>query len=196
MRRLPPTRFIPQDAVPLTVDGADAIVYLYDHRGDQPCAIAYAGKANRPAWHRIYSSRDKAERLSREWLTGIAAAQVAEQQRRAELRAAKAQGHPYQIGDIFHHSWGWEQTNCDYYQVTAVTKGTVTIRKIAAKDANTDTGNSMACCLLPAPGRFLSDAEPIVKHPQTTDGKNWHIAMEYGWCDKWNGRPNYCSWYA
>lgn len=138
MRRLPPTRFIPQDAVPLTVDGADAIVYLYDHRGDQPCAIAYAGKANRPAWHRIYSSRDKAERLSREWLTGIA----------------------------------------------------------AAKDANTDTGNSMACYLLPAPGRFLSDAEPIVKHPQTTDGKNWHIAMEYGWCDKWNGRPNYCSWYA
>ena len=21
---------------------------------------------------------------------------------------------PYKVGDILHHSWGWEQTNCDF----------------------------------------------------------------------------------
>jgi hypothetical protein len=38
-----------------------------------------------------------------------------------------------QPGDIYVNSWGYDQTNIDYYQVVKRTPGTVTIRKIGVE---------------------------------------------------------------
>ena len=38
---------------------------------------------------------------------------------------------PYKAGDIVHTSWGWEQTNVDFYVVTRVTAARVWVREIA-----------------------------------------------------------------
>lgn len=49
-------------------------------------------------------------------------------------------------GDVFYDSWGYEQTNIDYYQVVAVKGLSVTFRRIAAsiKEDSFMSGNKVA----------------------------------------------------
>ena len=46
--------------------------------------------------------------------------------------------HGVEVGDIFYTSWGYEQTNVDFFQVTAVTAKMATVRKISEKRDETD----------------------------------------------------------
>lgn len=39
--------------------------------------------------------------------------------------------HPYKVGDIVNTSWGYDQTNVDFFVVTRVTAARVWVRKIA-----------------------------------------------------------------
>lgn len=39
----------------------------------------------------------------------------------------------FKVGDIFVESWGYEQTNVDFYQVIKVNKASVVLRKIGSK---------------------------------------------------------------
>lgn len=50
------------------------------------------------------------------------------------------------VGDIFYTSWGYEQTNLDFYQVVGlVGKVTVKLRKIA-KDTTEQFRDAWLCC--------------------------------------------------
>lgn len=52
----------------------------------------------------------------------------AEKERRSEIR--KNFKNPFKVGEIFYDSWGWEQTNIDFYQIVEVKLKSVVIRKI------------------------------------------------------------------
>lgn len=63
------------------------------------------------------------------------------------------------IGDVLHSSWGWEQTNNDYYEVVAIKgKRTVILREIAS--SYKETGH-LCGERKPLPGKFIS--EPFEK---------------------------------
>ena len=40
------------------------------------------------------------------------------------------------VGDVFKSSWGYGQTNVDFYQVTALTKKGVKVREIAGREVD------------------------------------------------------------
>lgn len=135
----------------------------------------------------------------------------------AKERKAKAKGqfkNPYNIGDILHHSWGYDQTNCDFYQVVGVKKASVVLRKIGATTVPGSEG-FMSESLLPVKDAFLEKATQALtrfdhditpENPTITkrvsfyvkeDGSlRYYIPVPYGWCDLWNGKPQYSSWYA
>lgn len=73
-------------------------------------------------------------------------------------RAILANRHDYKPGDVLSAVWGYEQTNVDYYEVTAITPGTVTVRKIASEK----NGNMSGHCA-PMPGEFIG--EPMTRRP-------------------------------
>lgn len=62
------------------------------------------------------------------------------------------------VNDVLVASWGYEQTNIDYYQVVKlIGKASVSIRPIAKrKTANLD--NSMVGTCLPIPDQFIGEA--------------------------------------
>lgn len=62
---------------------------------------------------------------------------------------------PFQIGQIFYHSWGWEQTNIDFYQVVAIKPKSVVVRRIA-EEVERYSGD-MAEYVLPVKDKFVSD---------------------------------------
>lgn len=95
------------------------------------------------------------------------------------------------IGDIFYNSWGYGQTNIDWYQVVDVspTGKTVKVRPIAGKIKET---GFMSGETVPLKNKFTG---PVKQKKIRVSGKEVNLPMEHGWCPKWDGRPKGCSWY-
>ena len=135
--------------------------------------------------------------------------------RKAKKAAARARfANPYKMGDILHHSWGYDQTNCDFYQVVEVKKASVVLRPIGAKVVEGSEG-FMSCSLMPEKDAFIEkrshalskfDKPITLENPtilkrvgfyvQEDDSLKYYIPVPYGWCDLWKGKAEYSSWYA
>lgn len=59
--------------------------------------------------------------------------------------------HTVEVGDVFYESWGYDQTNSDFYQVVAVTPKSVRIRMINARRV----GEGHQARLVPDVGNFV-----------------------------------------
>lgn len=57
-----------------------------------------------------------------------------------------------EVGDIFYASWGYDQTNIDYYVVVALTPKRVKIRAIGTQSTGEDRQH-----VIPDPTRFLDE---------------------------------------
>lgn len=145
-------RYIPDGATPQTRDGVDAIVYWYTLKNGQPGGVAYHGNAVKSDWFFRFRSEDARQKRTEEFFDQWKAHAVTMQER-AQKRTAYR--HTLKIGDILKASWGYDQTNVDYYEVTAIVSGqTVEVREIGA--ISHDTGWLQGDCV-PSPGRYLSD---------------------------------------
>lgn len=136
--------------------------------------------------YRDEAGRDKALKEQQERLDYAA-------MKRAEVRAERAKPHAFKVGDILVCSWGWEQTNVDFYTVTATTPHTVELAPIASGLTENGTGNSMAGYKMPeVPPRIVS--EERTKHRANASGSV--KITDYSWAQMWDGREKYTSWYA
>jgi hypothetical protein len=104
--------------------------------------------------------------------------------------------HGLKVGDIVYSSWGWEQTNIDFYEVVAVPSDkTVRLRELKA--VRTESSPlAMSGTTVPLPNEYASD-EILLKKvgPGYRDGMIW-VNFKYGGGSKWDGKPMSCSWYA
>ena len=113
-------------------------------------------------------------------------------------------------GDILHHSWGYDQTNCDFYEVVAVKGLMVDLRKISHHEVS-GGGAAMSSMVMPDKGQYVDNSlnalndgrvgpdEPIRKRVQAYlngDKLEYYIRAKYGCCRLWDGNPCYESWYA
>lgn len=112
-------------------------------------AKGYQGKAAKPAWHYRFSTPERLAAHVARWDEKLQAVEQAKVDRRAQR---KAEGHRLQVGDVLRASWGYEQTNIDYFQVTRVSAASVWIRPIA-QDSREDQGWLRGSCV-PVKGRF------------------------------------------
>ena len=88
------------------------------------------------------------------YLTGINVKRTLEKM--TEIKPYIEPKHNIKIGDIFYNSWGYDQTNIDFYQVVATTAKTITLRAI--KSSNNDyNAYYMTGSKLPAKDNFCSD---------------------------------------
>lgn len=134
--------------------------------------------------------------------------------RELRQRAKSQYQNPYKLGDILHHSWGYDQTNCDFYQVVEVKKASVVLRKIGSE---TVPGSEGFMCerVMPVKDAFvekgthaltkytdnITPQNPTITkrvcfHVQEDGTLKYYISVPYGWCDLWEGKPEYSSWYA
>jgi hypothetical protein len=75
------------------------------------------------------------EERRNEWATEIVTKhnimKAAQQQRKEEKKNALNEfGNPFKIGDVFFNSWGYEQTNIDFYQVVEAKGKSLVFRAI------------------------------------------------------------------
>ena len=70
----------------------------------------------------------------------------------AKVKEAKPvkRNHNVKVGDVFYTSWGYEQTNCEFYEVVGVRGSHVLIHRLASADAGGEAG-AMSGRITPLP---------------------------------------------
>lgn len=97
-----------------------------------------------------------------------------------------------QPGQIYVESWGYDQTNIDFYQVVSVKGASALIRAI---EQNTTETGFMSGKTFPVKDHFKSGL--IRKRVMNYgDGRPSFSGCAHGWLTLWDGTPQGCSWYA
>jgi len=126
---------------------------VYAQRAPRLVAMAFGGKRSKPDWHYLFKDEARLNAKIEETLRALMASDVA----KAERKAERARSHDVKVGDIFRCSWGYDQTNIDYYEVTRVIgERMVEITPIAQEREET---HYMQGECVPVPGKYTGDPQ-------------------------------------
>lgn len=123
------------------------------------------------------------------------------QERHLARREAKRQAratfeNPYKVGDFLYSSWGYDQTNREFYQILEVRPTALFVREV--RQAVTErTGHDSWNCV-PVPGDFRDRDKDHIGGQWLTiqvypDGQHTIPSPIHGGLYKWDGRPLYAS---
>lgn len=119
------SRYVPREYTNvITREGLNGIVYA-----GGLAAIAYKGKSSKHAWHYSFKNAQQMDTIIEEFFSDIAKHQKRITDRREQKKNFVTCLQP---GDILYTSWGYEQTNTEFFQVLTVKGNTVTVREISA----------------------------------------------------------------
>jgi hypothetical protein len=106
------------------------------------------------------------------------------------------------IGQIFRRSWGYDQTNVDYFQVVALKAKTVVVREINHAQVKGSEG-FMSCNVVPVKDSFIETSlARQVKVGINHDGNEVLVVGPKKWAHLVPANTDgtyphtYCSWYA
>lgn len=134
--------FIPKGSTKIADKASDAVAYVYTTRGDRPAAAVFFGKQAKPVFHYSYRSEAERERCIRKTFADRQATGTYRQEYRDKSKAeAEAMRAKVQVGDIFRTSWGYDQTNVEFFEVTEVRGAYATLREIACASHSAGMGS-------------------------------------------------------
>jgi len=97
-------------------------------------ALGFRGRSIKPTFNYVFRTETERQAYVDRFFASILNDSVRKTERQARRKALASQGHSLKVGDILVSSWGYEQTNIDYYQVTElIGKTMVEIRQIKAE---------------------------------------------------------------
>jgi hypothetical protein len=109
-----------------------------------------------------------------------------------EAERIKKNNESYKVGAIMSSSWGYDQTNIDFYEIVKITDKTIwliEIGKIKGQETSFMTNTVM-------PNKEVKVGKMFHRKLCWTEGKIAGCSIEYGWCSIWNGQPETESHYA
>jgi hypothetical protein len=98
-------------------DGSLVVIYTRPELAPKCFLLAFSGTAGKTTAHYSYRTVEQAERYAADFLAGRYSHRARVEERRAERQAFRTSLKP---GAVLVNTWGYDQTNVDYYQVTAV----------------------------------------------------------------------------
>lgn len=170
-----------------------AFVYLYE-RADKFIVIAYYGKRTKAEFH--FNYRSEAERAKKVGLffKGCAAMEQYKAERAAAARAANTNA-GLKVGQVFVSSWGYDQTQVNYYEVVAlVGAASAKVRPVKCEALEGSEG-SMSQKVMPSAEADRFSGEAFIAKVSGGSLRSSKIAGRGG-ASAWEGAPNYNSWYA
>lgn len=171
-------------------DGSLAIIFSKAELLPKCFMLAFAGTAGKTTAHYSYRTVEQAEQAATTFITGRQARAERKGQRKSERAAFKT---TLQVGAVLVNSWGYDQTNVDYYQVVAVsaTGRSVTIRQIGAR-AVEDGPVALSGSCWPLANEFTGPPmRKIVGEGNSVKIHDWG-----SWAHPWEPKPDRWSAYA
>tara|TARA_Y100001951_G_scaffold76194_1_gene63354 strand:- start:260 stop:844 length:585 start_codon:yes stop_codon:yes gene_type:complete len=94
----------------------------------------------------------------------------------------------FEVGDVLFDSWGYDQTNVDWFQVTKVKGKSIWLRPIC--ENSSDAGNCSYGYTQPRRNHFKGE-----EFRKTVQPDGYVCSPLRGSLRKWDGKPQYCSSY-
>lgn len=180
-------RFIPQNAEEQQVSDAKLVIYRYQYQG-RPAFMAYKGRQQKIYQNAAFSTVEARDRV----LNRLIETETAREARKRERQQAS---HGLKEGDIVYASWGFEQTNVDFYQVVRVPSGRSAVIRPVEKETHIKDPVSMVGSAVPRIGHFVEGSEAINR--RTVDEHRLSgIERWRGELAKWDGTPRRVSFYG
>ena len=175
---------------------------------EEPLLIAYCvrikSKARFPKalFNYRFKSPERMAEYCSEWIERVEKNINSENERKAiKKEAQKNMNHNFVEGSIIYNSWGYDQTNIDFYQIVEVKPKSVIIREIASSYVKGSEG-FMCANVKPIKDYFVG--EPILKKIVTSVNYSgnitYNISAKFGcFCNFIESKEEkgvYSSWYA
>ena len=154
----------------------------------------FSGSKGKPDFWYTFRAPEAMATYINTWLDGLRGRTERKNADRIAATEAKAAGHSVAVGDLYHTSWGYDQTNVDWFKVIAVTKAGATVVPLCSREEETCFMSGWSTpvdetCGEPFKVRF------IVGKP----GEKWSCHIHGHWAGYesrgFAGRAS-CSWYA
>jgi len=152
--RLPREMQVPKQAIKVADKQSDAVAFVYTNRVGQLCARVFYGKCNKAiiaCYFRDAGQREKSIKVAFESRRAYLATKAEQRAKRSAVTNA------YKVGDLFKWTWGYDQTNVNYFEVIESKGRYVTVREIKSKAI--ENGSTMTGRCIPLPGKFIEREE-------------------------------------
>lgn len=180
---------IPSGATRFKSEKAKVYGYAYTASSGHPATIIFPfGAKKKPSVYTRFHTQEQRTRYVSNYINNL----IAREERKAKNRAEANQPATLKVNDILYTSWGYDQTNVDFYKVLElIGKRKVRLVKIRADQKIDGHGNGMS-------GQVFPEVLDEVGKPferMVTNGETVKI-HSCAWAKKWDGRALYNSWYA
>jgi len=161
-----------------------------------PLLMMWKPKGKKPFSHYRYRSEEQRQAAIDQAVSDHLSHLERKAKYKEERRGTEAQLELVQVGFIFVCSWGYDQTNVDFYQVIEKNGRIVTLREIAQNAITSEGFSPMSDHRTAKKGEFLENSKPFKKKLQFTKSGVYVSMTSYSSAHIWDGTKKYCSWYA
>ena len=152
--------YIPKHSTKVSDKNSDAVAYVYEAAG-APYAAIFWGKQAKPVEHYRYRTTEKREAAVLEAFKRRQKSVEFVANQRAERKAKSEEFRKsLEIGDIFHYSFGYDETHHVYYEVVRIEGKFATVRRIS--QAQEDLGYDWRHRCMPQSGEFIGPEERVL----------------------------------
>lgn len=184
--------FIPSEHTTIEDSSIPVVVYLHEpvrNGASVPCAMAFVGRKQRPDFHYRFKSIEQRAEWVNQYLEELRKNFAESIKRKEERKAARNRPHTLKVGDVLYSTWGYDQTNVDFYIVTRrVSDRSVEIAEIGSKTFSNDAW----CVRKVVADPTAPKGTPMMKRVTMSDGPfpGPRINLtSYSSASLWDGRP-------
>lgn len=186
MKRFTMPRYIPDDSVEEIHEDIGFVFYLYGK--DRLCCICYKGKSKKPYFHYNFLSEEKRRaRIDETVVDHKRYKQEEEELKKIQSVELQNFARSVKVGDIFVSSWGYDQTNVDFYQVIEKKNVTVVVKEVQSSTVE-ETGYDSS--------RVIAVKNKFINDIKLTKRISKYKSLKISDCQtahKWDGTPCYSS---
>ena len=165
-----------------TLDNA-LIIKGTTHNG-RPLGALWYGRAEKPQIYSTYPNEEYRDKAIQEFLDRRASRAKENLKRRQERRLTR--DHDIKVGDIYYTSWGYDQTNIDFYKVVNVRGSRIDLKELTQKYADRGEGGYDDSVV---PGDSFAN-DKIYTVSARADGTLTSLSS-FEYLTKWDGQPKY-----
>lgn len=184
-------RYVPRGAERQDCGISGVAVYFYPHsKTGEPCVTIFSGQNAKPILHRYYKTAER-----RDEAVASALGEIARKLERTQARRTDAnRPHRWDKGLILCASWGYDQTNVQFWEIVEVPSPCyVVLQEIAAVRVSSGE-QAMSGHAFPDPE--IGVGRPFRAKVNMADNIGRVAIRSFISAAPWDGREMPCSWYA
>lgn len=163
----------------------DPVAEYYEwEEGETSYAMGFGGKRSAPDFHYRFKSAECRDEHVENWLSNMRRRAKEESERRAE----RSKPHSLKVGSILSMSWGYDQTNVNFFEVTKLIGKTMAMVVEIGSEVVENNGPQMK--VVAVPGSYKENGT-FLKGPtkKKVRSDNSVYIASYADAHEWDGSP-------